>query len=510
MKNEVENFKNYIKNNKKSIIMLLILAIITYSIKLFNYSISIDSEVTINDLNSNDLPWIATGRWAVVLFEKIIHFGHRFNPFFSNIVMVMFLVLCTCIVSYTFSSILKQKNQEPMLLIVGSIIITSPLLAEMLNFTLMTAEVAIGLCFLTSSIYFTYLAIYNKQKKAYIMAIILLFISMGCYQAFFPLYVGLIALVFFMQKEKVDTNIKQDLLNALKIIIVFAISYVLCSLMTKLLETHYNLLSSSYLTDQIRWGKISSSIIIYEIVKNIAFTLVSGSYNCMYTFTYLIVIIISLIYSIKKIIKYKQKAVVQVLALIFILLSPYFLLILIGNPSAYRTQMNFPFVTGILLAYFFYTSKNKKFKEFIILVTFITVFIQLKSTLDLFYSDYIRYQEDKTITESIFNKIDNIDNLPEGNRENVSVIFVGAHSTKSTGLVCKGDTLGFSFYEWDQPTEFGSNKRIYGFAKTLGYKYQMPTVKQIKEAKKIQSKLDIYPSKNSIKVIDNFVVVRLS
>ena len=83
MKNELKNFKNFIQKNYKSIIFLFVISILTYSTKLFNYSISIDTEVPINNLNGNDMPWIATGRWGVVFLEKIMHFGHRYNPFLS-------------------------------------------------------------------------------------------------------------------------------------------------------------------------------------------------------------------------------------------------------------------------------------------------------------------------------------------------------------------------------------------------------------------------------------------
>ena len=55
-----------------------------------------------------------------------------------------------------------------------------------------------------------------------------------------------------------------------------------------------------------------------------------------------------------------------------------------------------------------------------------------------------------------------------------------------------------------------SNIRIYGLTQTIGYLFIMPTEEDVDLAKKNIKKLDVYPSKNSIKVVDDLVIVRLS
>lgn len=513
MKDELRNFKNYIKKNYKFIIFLFIISILTYSTKLFNYSISIDTEVPINNLNGNDMPWIATGRWGVVFLEKIMHFGNRYNPFLSNIVMLLFFTCSIVLFSYLISKIVKKDYLEKnILLFQGLFILTSPTIAEMLNFTLMNAEIAIGIFFVVFSTLCLYIAIYEKKVKSYLLSIIFLVISMGEYQAFFPLFIGLVAIMFSLEKifNSYNDKFKSDLINVIKMIGIFIISYIICSIITKMLEIHFNLNPSGYLTNQITWGKVPIFESINNIKNYIKMIIFPANNSEFFNYSYLISCLIFIICSIKLIKNRKKKSIIPILSLAFVLITPFLLTILMGNFAVLRSQMILPFVVSTFFTLFIVIFDNKILNKIIFIMCIIFGLIQFKYTSDLFYSDYIRYQEDVNLTQSIFDKIDNMDDLPNSNRENVKIVFIGKHSLKSTGVVARGETLSYSFYEWDQTTKMLSNIRIYGLTQTLGYKYIMPTEEDVEFAKENIKKLDVYPSKNSIKIIGDLVIVRLS
>lgn len=510
MKKEIQKFIEYIKKYKNQIIFIYILAILTYVVKLFFYSVSIDNEVPVNNINANDFPWIATGRWGVVFFEKIMHYGGRFNPIFNNFIMILFLVFSVIIMSYLIDKICKKEHNYN-LSILGGFVITSPTLAEMMNFSLMNAEVAIGLFLVVLSIHLLYNAIYENKKAYYIFSTIALTIAMGEYQAFFPLFIGLITFIFSLEKfygEK-ETKFKQDVVNILKIIGVFAISYVCCSLITYFLEKIFNLNTSGYLTNQITWGKIS----LYESVQNIKeyVKMVVFPKNSIYfNYSYLIVIIGYIIFCIHTFIKKKSKSILSLLSLFISIISPFLLTILMANFVVMRSQMNLPFVVGLFTILFIDKLYSKKIiRLFLYICCTIFCLIQFKSTEDLFYSDYNRYKEDVRLTQDIMVKIDLLENLSDS-RENMKIVFLGHRSPDSTSVSIKGETMGNSFYEWDASTEFGSNIRIYGLTQTLGYKYISPSLDDIKKAKKMLDKMDVYPSKNSIITNDNMIIVRLS
>lgn len=511
LKKEVNNIKNYIIRNYRIIIGLFLLVVATYSIKIFNYNLSIDSEVTVNDITANNIPWIATGRWALALMGKFLHFGGRYNPFFSNIVMAIFFTLSIVILSYVISSIFdNKKSEKKVLILLGTITLTSPVIAEMLNFTMMTAEVAIGLSLVSLSIYFTYLAVYKKNKTCYPITVLILAFSMGIYQAFFTLYMSLVAYVYLVEIIKNKPYFKELLIHIIKIVIIFIISYGLCNLITKILLAHYGLLESKYLTNQINWGRLSFSEIeniIRQFMHNVTFPKKSSP---IFNYGYLISIVISILYIIKILQQKTKNFLIIIACLLFILISPFLITLVIGNEVAIRTMLNLPFVVSLItILVSEEINVNKLFNSCLYLSLLFIVLIQFKSTLDLFYSDYIRYEEDKELVQDVFTKIDMLDELNK-NREETTVVFVGMRSAKSTGVIAKGDTMSFSFFEWDPATDLASNKRIYGLSQTLGYKYKMPTVDEVKKCKKIQNDISVYPDKKSITVKDGIVIVRIS
>lgn len=511
LKKETNNIKNYIIRNYKTIVGLFLLVVATYSIKIFNYNLSIDSEVTVNDVTANSIPWIVTGRWALTLMGKFLHFGGRYNPFFSNIVMTIFFTLSVVILGYTISSIFENKKSEnKILILLGTIILTSPILAEMLNFTMMTAEIAIGLSIVSSSIYFTYLAVYKEFKIFYPIAILVLAFAMGIYQAFLPLYMSLAAFIFLIDMVKNDLTLKKLLVNITKIIAIFILAYITCTLITKFLLNYYGLAESKYLTNQINWGKLSFQkiqIIISEFMHKVTFPKITSP---IWNYGYAISIFISILYAITILKHHKKNSLLIIICLLFILISPFFIVLGTGNAVAIRTMINLPFIVSLIVIFVTEESPKRKIFKYLVYISFaFIVVIQFKSTLDLFYSDYIRYEEDKELVQDIFTKIDMLDNLDK-NREETAVVFVGMRSAKSTGVIAKGDSMSFSFFEWDPATELASNKRIYGLSQTLGYKYKMPTIAEVKKGKKMQNDMSIYPDKKSITIKDGIVIVRVS
>lgn len=514
MKTECKHFKEYLKRNKKTILILVAIAIVSYFVKLFTYSISIDTEVTINDVTANDMPWFATGRWALVIIGKFLHFPGRYNYFFSNIIMLVFFVITIILLGYLFSKILKKESFEKKTLVVlGLLILTSPILCEMLNFTMMTAEVAIGIMFVSLSLLFSYIALYEEKKVAYLIAILSLLVAMGIYQAFFPLYIGLIALIFFIEKDnsKKDRKMKEDLFLIMKMVLIFVGAYLGCSLVTKVFEKVYHLIPSGYLTNQITWGKIAFQDSLRNVLGYLQSVILPEKGSLFFHYAYLFLIFISLWHIVKMIKAKGTKALLTVCALLFVLISPFLLVILIGSGAAVRTQMNLPFVSALLFVYYlYYYRKHKKVVVLFTLVIALTSMLQFKNITDLFYSDYIRYQEDKMLIQSVFTKVDMMDGLYDDNREKTTIVFVGMHQPKATGVTSRGDTMSYSFFEWDPATEYASNKRIYGLAKTLGYFYEVPTKEDVKIAQEAMEELEVYPNKNAIQVIDDMVVIRMS
>ena len=101
MKKELATFKKYVIDHKKAILFLILFALFTYGIKLFNYSISIDTEVIINIPNSLFRTWIEIGRPCLVVLKKIFML-HPFNPIISVELTYALFISFTIFLYYIF------------------------------------------------------------------------------------------------------------------------------------------------------------------------------------------------------------------------------------------------------------------------------------------------------------------------------------------------------------------------------------------------------------------------
>ena len=144
----------------------------------------------------------------------------------------------------------------------------------------------------------------------------------------------------------------------LKYIITFIISFLLSQIISKLLiYTHFHTTDmGQYLSSQILWGKESIKTIILNIFYFLIMVLKGkGTLNLPY---YLIITIITLVYTTYKVFKHKLNFITEYLPILFLIGSPFLLSIALGQRIAYRALLGFPIVLGFLFLYMINDSKK--------------------------------------------------------------------------------------------------------------------------------------------------------
>ena len=122
-------------------------------------------------------------------------------------------------------------------------------------------------------------------------------------------------------------------------------------------------------------------------------------------------------------------------------------------------------------------------------------------------TDYMKYQSEVALANKISDRIDslNLDNI-----FNYPVVFVGSMHPMNTPSETREDVIGSSFFEWDTPTPYGSNYRILGFMKTIGYQFRNPTLEEIEKGKTLAKDMRCWPNTNSVQFKDGIILVKLS
>ena len=490
MNNNKLTIKQFIIKYKLSFILTFLLTFILYGIKLMTYSISIDTEIIINSYNEVMNYWLSINRFTLILLKKFLHLK-PFNYYQSISIMIIFFSLS---IYYLYYIIYKYSNDHQpsnlKIILFNFLIISSQIFAEQFNLTLQCAEIAISLFIfdIGISLYFRY---FKTQRKILLIGSILCFtLCLGCYQTFMNLLITL--LIFYLlinyskdQQKKVRRYI---VISFITIILTF----LLYSIISKIMIDIQNLTSNNYLLEQITWF---SKPITYNIIVLIKYMVkVFIGYGIFYSLSYLLSFIIITI----NIMKNKQNKF-YILLNILCLLSPFLLSILLGTPEATRAQLTLPIITSLVII--FINSSTKK--KIITLLTILIIIIQAYNTLTLLHDDSIRYEEDKKMANDIIKKVGS-------NIKNKKIIFVG-HKNNNSKLK-KGDSLGASFFNWDVESIYGINIRAIGFMKTLGYKLENPTLEEYYLAKKIslEKNLTTYPNNNSIYQYENLIIIKLS
>ncbi len=489
--------KQFIKEHKTTIIAVLVLGLITYGIKLITYSFSIDTEFFLNDREGLLNSWLTVGRYGFVFFKRIIDFAY-INLYLANFVSFILFLLSLIVLMYNVS-IITNKETKTANLLLGSLIITSPIIVLLFNFTLQCVEVNLALLLLCLAFTIINRCIINKNKYyLLIISVIFTILSFASYQTMQPLFITFSAffiMLFLYYKDEKSISL------VLKYIAIFLISFILYKIIDIVILSITHISHSSYLDNQILWGTDGTTIKqnIINVIFNITNTLLSN--DELHSFA-LLLCVAEFIYIIFN--KFDKKKYMFYIAILTFLISPFALTILMGNMPTLRAQFQFPFVIGLSACFFYLYSNNDLEKKIYKIIFGIIVFSQIVVSVKLFYTDYETFKQQNIFVTQIENTL-NAKNIENGK----TLIFIGRFSSNGEHFY-KAESLGATFFEWDANGPTGSNSRIHGFLKRLGYNYTCPTSTQYNEAKEISKNMPVYPQEDSIKEEKDYVIIKIS
>lgn len=141
----------------------------------------------------------------------------------------------------------------------------------------------------------------------------------------------------------------------------------------------------------------------------------------------------------------------------------------------------------------------------------ITIVLQMGYDLRLTYTDTVRFREDAAVTEAL---LEELQSACGGKLPGQSVIFVGYRKPELGEICRRTEMYGWSFYEWDYSADnpTGATHRIAGFVKAYTGRTldEGATEEQRQAAVELAQTMPDFPADGSVRVTDDFVVVRLS
>lgn len=505
--------KNFCRKQSRVIIFIWLLLFLTYAIRMFCPTISIDTEILVTNPSMNDPGWIGRGRWALVLIGKIFRHDY-FNLYAVNVTAALFFGFAVLLFGYMLSGYFDgEREQKAAMLIPAALIVTSPCYAEQFGFTLQAAEVAFSMFLLMVSLFLSNRFFYEKKRGCGAASVLLLTFVFGTYQAFYPLWICLASFLYAVEIIRKDhfKEISRNLLLIVKYAIVFLAAAVMtwairCAL-TAALRIHE---TSGYMEAMVGWGKFSVKECLMNILRYAYQVAFSPNYFRFFGFAAVASAALFVICIVMLIRRHGKYAVLPSIALLITMSSSFLLAVATGSGQVLvRTQLALCPTLACFVLLFLDLFPGRGQRIAVGVLCAVITLIQWKNTSGLFLSDYFRYNEDIRYTSEIMNRIDE-KNDSGIFRKDLKLAFVGNHEPESSAIVLKGETLGQSFYNWDVENPYASSGRIYGFCQTQGYCFQMPSAEEYSAAQKYAESMNTFPNDDSIAFYGDLVVIRLS
>lgn len=515
------SIKGFIDENKFSWWVMGIFLLITYGIKVFNVSISHDTEAIISAPDFLYGSWYELGRFGLIFLKKILG-TYIFNPFAASLLMFVTMVLNGIIWEYLFCWLGRTENAKSRaayIWIFPAVFFTSMIMAEQSGFLLQAYEVNVALLMLALALLNLYkLFLDGGGWYQCIPAIVCCIVAFSTYQSFVPLFTAGAAMCFMIVYDRMASREKGSITFIFcwkligMLIAVFLISFILYQGLNMMILTGMGKKTTSYLTDQILWGTVPVKECIHNILKHV-YDVFRGT-SIFYPLTYLVVYIAAVLYLIIRIGEKKACYLMYFLAGGFVLLSPFLMTILMGSTPAARTEILLPFVAGFFFQYLTEYLADKRggvghacSTAAIVAIVCFTMHQSLFAA-KLYYTQYVQYEEDVRLAVKITDRIDQL-NLGEYPQE--PVVFVGRRIPQKNAAVFEDQDLeliGRSFFEVCFSSEHGTWV-LNHFLDTLGYSYVMPDKEQIAVADKEAADMPVWPDVGSVAVKDGVIIVKL-
>ena len=404
-----------------------------------------------------------------------------------------------------------------------------------------------------------------------VLSAALLFLGLGAYQALAAYYIAVCLVLFLIMLPEMgggeklpaddimtmtandsetitangsgetQTNVNRDIRRGVLLLIAhFAVVYIVYTAYVK-----YFMVSSDYMESQMGWGRLVFADCVKNILRTAKNVLIGyGPRNFSFYGCGVLLLIAAFV-----ILRRRGRCrglLWSALGIIGILGVPFLMTIYMGEMLVTRSQFALPVAAAFLGMYgvgvLEGTREKPDAKESsgeacaagmgdgrrhdakkcggravgcLILLgklcVVITIVLQMGYDLRLTYTDTVRFREDTAVTDALLQELLS---ACDGELPEQPVIFVGYRKPELGGICRRTEMYGWSFYEWDYSVDnpTGATHRIAGFAKAYAGESlnEGATDGQRQAAAELAETMQDFPGEGSVRVTDEFVVVRLS
>ena len=515
----LQGFLQFVMHNSKQIIISMLFLLLAFGQKLFSNTFSIDTQGIIQNNDALYKSWFELERFGLVLFKKLTG-TYLYNNALASFTMVVFFGISAMVWAYLLCSASHTMKLQPAFFIIPYV--ASPIFAEMLGFLLLGPEISIAAILTAISLMMWANAAASSSAKQRILLVIA---SIVCATLSFTMYLAMVT--FFITGTAIlyvlrysDSKYQNHDKNESRVfligsVVIFVVSYALYKLLNALAMKVKGVTTNAYISDQSRWGKDSSSVILHNIGSHVL-ALYSGEgifYSVIFSICALCVFVTAIYHVITK-----KISLFSCLVVLLIVLSPTIMSFVLGGIPSVRTEMTYPlafsFITMVLFSGIVFTIQRNAQSiraEAVTIVAWILIIAigwnQALITSRIFYTENIVFTQDVLTAQEIKSRIDE---LGLGEHPNEPLVFVGNHVAKCNPDCYSADQLGLtgrSMLEIGFSTEHGTGVKKQFMVDVLGVYYNSATSEQIEQSEELAESMPHWPDPGSVAEKDGIIIV---
>ena len=516
----LQGFLQFVMHNSKQIIISMLFLLLAFGQKLFSNTFSIDTQGIIQNNDALYKSWFELERFGLVLFKKLTG-TYLYNNALASFTMVVFFGISAMVWAYLLCSASHTMKLQPAFFIIPYV--ASPIFAEMLGFLLLGPEISIAAILTAISLMMWANAAASSSAKQRILLVIA---SIVCATLSFTMYLAMVtffitgtAILYVLRySDSKYQNHDKNESRAFLIgsVVIFVVSYALYKLLNALAMKVKGVTTNAYISDQSRWGKDSSSVILHNMGSHVL-ALYSGEgifYSVIFSICALCVFVTAIYHVITK-----KISLFSCLVVLLIVLSPTIMSFVLGGIPSVRTEMTYPlafsFITMVLFSGIVFTIQRNAQSiraEAVTIVAWILIIAigwnQALITSRIFYTENIVFTQDVLTAQEIKSRIDE---LGLGEHPNEPLVFVGNHVAKCNPDCYSADQLGLtgrSMLEIGFSTEHGTGVKKQFMVDVLGVYYNSATSEQIEQSEELAESMPHWPDPGSVAEKDGIIIVK--
>lgn len=488
------SIKEYSYANISVIIFLILITIAAYGFELFNLNLTIDEENAAFQASAS-LWRIENGRWGMFVLNYLV-FPFSVISFVPLAVTLIFQLIAILILMETLG--IEHKFTK---VIGGALGMIWPGMAFMYNFSTTNYGIGIGLFCISLSLW-----IFNKFQgtKKYLGVLPAAF-AIAIYQPLIPALV-IVYMIYVVYREYKGYELLRTLSQMAFIMLFSLIAYYAIQ---KALILFLNIHQSDYMSSHYDFAYLKNNWQwALDKLRRLIFNVYAGD-PTVYGIeirTLPIILLISSIRIFHYILTKKYKLIEKLLAftiISLILLLPFLGGVFTKGIIPLRSLPGLPFV---LSGFMFLGLKErpKRFNIIIALLAFYCVFQFISSSNHLFASSHLALEQDKILGSQLILRIED-EKADNGIKEVNYLEMIGYVNRPSTPLISRIETIGASFFGWDQ----GNSTRAVRFLSILGYDGLQPLPNERRyEFIPFADEMPAWPAVGSVQVVDDVVLVK--